>query len=142
MRKIITLIILAGSFTTAVNAQNSDEKAVATIVETFRQAMINGNKSELELLTASELSYGHSSGVIEDKTAFVESLATGKSDFVTIDLTEQTIKIVNDVALVRHKLFGEINDGNKTNTVKLGVLLIWQKQKGEWKLLARQAFKL
>lgn len=142
MRKIITLVILVSSLTTTIKAQSSDEKAVAAIVETFRQAMINGNTSELERLTASELSYGHSSGVIEDKTAFVESLATGKSDFVTINLTDQTIKIANDVALVRHKLFGEINDGNKANTVKLGVLLIWQKQKGEWKLLARQAFKL
>ena len=32
-------------------------------------------------------------------------------------------------------------DGGVPNTIHLGVLLIWQKQAGEWKLLARQAFK-
>jgi hypothetical protein len=37
---------------------------------------------------------------------------------------------------------GDTNDNNKPGTVNLGVLLVWQKQKGQWKLLARQAFKL
>ena len=139
--KKLTFFMLGALLSVATHAQ-TDEKSVATVVETFRQAMIDGNKAVLESLTAETLSYGHSSGVMEDKTAFVAGLTSGKSDFVTIELSEQTIKISNDVALVRHKLIGEINDGGKANTVKLGVLLVWQKQKGQWKLLSRQAFKI
>jgi len=30
----------------------------------------------------------------------------------------------------------------KTNNVKIGALQVWQKQNGNWKLLARQGFKL
>jgi hypothetical protein len=30
----------------------------------------------------------------------------------------------------------------KTNNVKIGALQVWQKQGGNWKLLARQGFKL
>ena len=33
------------------------------------------------------------------------------------------------------------NDGGKPGTVKLKVLLIFQKENGAWKLLARQAVK-
>ena len=30
----------------------------------------------------------------------------------------------------------------KTNPVKIGVLMVWHKQDGNWKLLARQAVRL
>ena len=42
--------------------------------------------------------------MIEDKNEFVEKLVSGKSDFVTIDLTEQTISISDKTAIVRHIL--------------------------------------
>jgi ketosteroid isomerase-like protein len=50
--------------------------------------------------------------------------------------------VLGDIALVRHKLFGDSNSGGKPSEVKLGVLLVWQKQQGKWRLLARQAYKL
>lgn len=123
-------------------AQTTEEKEVFLAVETLRKAMIDGNKHMLETLAAHDLSYGHSSGKVEDKASFVENIASGKSDFVTIALEEQTVKIVGDVAIVRHKLTAETKDGGKPATVNLKVLLIWQKQAGKWQLLARQAVKI
>ncbi len=135
----LTLCLL---FNVSSKAQSTEEKEVLLVVENLRHAMIDGNKQTLENLTATDLSYGHSSGKVEDKAAFVENIASGKSDFVTINLEEQTIKVVGDVALVRHKLTAETNDGGKPATVNLKVLLVWQKQNGTWKLLARQAVKI
>ena len=104
--------------------------------------MLDGTKKDLENIAANELSYGHSNGLVENKAEFVEALASGKNDFVTINLAEQTIKLAGNTAEVRHKLTGETNNGGQAGTVNLGVLLVWQKQQGQWKLLARQAFKL
>lgn len=118
--------------------QSNDGRAVAAAVEKLRKAMLDGDRTTLEAITSPDLSYGHSSGKIEDRTAFVEALASGASDFVTINLTNQTIKIAGNVALVRHELHGELSTG----PVNLGVLLVWQKEKNVWHLLARQAFKL
>lgn len=123
--------------------QSADEKAVTTAVESLRQAMIDGNKKTLENLCAEELTYGHSSGKIEDKAAFVENLANGNSNFEKITISDQTVRIVDNTAMVRHTLFGELHDNGKDPaTLNLSVLLIWQKQKGQWKLLARQSAKL
>lgn len=130
----IVLIIL----TNLTYAQSRDETEVSKAVETLRKGMLDGDRKLLESITASELTYGHSSGVMEDKAAFVEALASGKSDFTKLELTNQTIKIVGNTSLVRHELHGEIGTG----PIHLGVLLVWQKQKNEWKLLARQAFRL
>lgn len=119
-------------------AQSKDEKAVENAVESLRKAMVDADKGELEALTDASLSYGHSNGMIEDKPAFVDALVSGKSDFKSINLSKQTVKVAGNVALVRHELHGEANTG----PVNLGVLLVWRKDGGAWKLLARQAFKL
>jgi ketosteroid isomerase-like protein len=123
-------------------AQTKNENKVAEAVEQLRKAMIDGNKTDLENLVSDKLSYGHSGGHIDDKKEFVEKIASGKSDFVTIDLTEQTISISGKTAIVRHILSAKTNDDGKPGDVHLRVMLVWQKQSGKWKLLARQAVKM
>jgi ketosteroid isomerase-like protein len=104
--------------------------------------MTDADKTALENLADDQLSYGHSSGHIDDKKAFVDKIVSGKSDFVSIDLAEQTITISGKVAIVRHILNAKTNDGGKPGEVHLKVMLVWQKQGGQWKLLARQAVKI
>ena len=139
-----TLLVIAFSAIGAtLYAQTSEEKEVAAVVEALRKAMVDADKTVLEKLTAGELSYGHSSGTIEDKATFIESLVSGKSDFVSITLEDQTIQVNDGMALVRHKLRGETQDkGKPPGTVNIGILLVWRKEKKEWKLVGRQAYKL
>ena len=123
-------------------AQTKDEKEVADAVEQLKMAMLNADKAALENLAAEKLSYGHSGGAIDDKKSFVDKLVSGASDFVTIDLSEQTISVSNKTAIVRHILKAKTNDGGKPGEANIRVLLVWEKQKGGWKLLARQAVRI
>ena len=131
------LLISANSF-----AQSSDEKAVAARVEALRKAMIAADKMALEDLAADKLSYGHSSGLVENKAAFVDQFVTGKSVFKTITLSDQTIKMAGKVAIVRHHLTGDTNNKNVPGKADIIILHVWQKQKGKWKLLARQGTRI
>lgn len=142
LKSILLSATIAVFLCTAALGQTKDESAVANAVESLRKAMIDPDKAALDNITAAELSYGHSSGKIEDKAAFMDALLAKRSDFVSIELTEQTIQVIGNTAVVRHKLSANTNDNGNPGTVKLGVMLIWQKQHNEWKLLARQAFKL
>lgn len=142
MKKTILIIALTIFNIAFSQAQSTDEKKVTEAVEFLKKAMIDGDKISLEKISHSDLTYGHSSGNMETKAMFVEAISSGKSDFKTIDLTDQTVKIIGKTALVRHKLFAETNNGGVAGTVKLGVLLVFQKTKGQWLLLARQAFKI
>jgi len=119
-----------------------DQKAVAAAVEALRKAMVDPDRETLSRLTMEQLSYGHSSGVVQDKAAFIEALTSGKSDFVSIELSQQTITVVEKTAVVRHILSAVTNDGGKPGQVKIAILLVWQRQEGDWRLLARQAVKL
>jgi len=120
----------------------SQEADVAKAVETLKQALIDGKRDALVKIAHDDLTYGHSGGLVEDKKTFVEALATGKSDFVSINITEQVIKVTGNVATVRHKLAGETMNNGTQSSLNLSVLLVWVKEKGEWKLLARQAVKI
>lgn len=142
MKKTILIIALTIFNIAFSQAQSTDEKKVTEAVEFLKKAMIDGDKVSLEKIAHQDLTYGHSSGNMETKAMFVEAISSGKSDFKTIDLTDQTVKIIGKTALVRHKLFAETNNGGVAGTAKLGVLLVFQKTKGQWLLLARQAFKI
>lgn len=143
MKKISSIFIFSLLFATANFAQPKTEKAVADAVETFRKLMIDPNKAALEDITCAELTYGHSGGKVENKAEFVEAFVSGKSDFLKIDLSEQTIQVIGKTAIVRHTLVGDTHDkGKDPTTVKLKIMTVWQKQGGKWKLLARQAVKL
>ena len=142
MKKIVSIEVALFSIFSFANAQTKQEKAVANAVEQLRNAMVDGDSLILDKLTLPQLSYGHSGGHIDDKTEFVHKLVSGASDFVTIELLEQTISVSKNTAVVRHKLNAATNDGGKPAVVHLAVLLVWQKQHGNWKLLARQAVKL
>jgi ketosteroid isomerase-like protein len=142
MKKFLSLILTLTVFTMVSLAQSKEEKEVTEIVETLRKAMIDANQAVLEKIVMDQLIYGHSGGSLETKKELIESLVSGKSDFVTMDLTEQTITISGNTAIVHHKLAAETNNRGVAGTVKLGVLLVFQKQKTGWKLLARQAVKI
>lgn len=140
--KYLYLFALVSIISFSSVAQSKEYKSVIGAVEKLRAAMISGERSALEAIASDSLSYGHSGGNVQNKAEFVEGIASGKSDFVTIDLSEQTVSVLNNVAVVRHVLTATTNDGGKPGNVKIKVLLVWVKEKGKWKMLARQAVKL
>lgn len=120
---------------------NIDVQAVEMSVKTLHKAMINADSVALRNLTCDELTYGHSSGMLDGRDSFIKTLATGKLDFVSIDIINQEVTVKGDVAWVRHNFAAEMIEGGKSSTANIKILLIWTKENGLWKLLARQAVK-
>ena len=123
MPRMIACILIACLFTGTSFAQSADEKKVAEMVETLRKAMLASDTNQLKSLVSDEVSYGHSNGLVEDKAAFVDEYVTGKSIFVTLDFSEQTIKVMGDVAVVRNHFIAETNNvyGNKKVVRQLNI---------------------
>lgn len=139
---IIAVVLFQFSSLAQNSSQSKEETAVAARVETLRQAMIDADGAKLKELTSSGLSYGHSSGLVQNQATFIEKIVNGESDFVTIEFQNQTIEIVGDAAIVRHNLAAHTKDGGVDKDIKIGIMLVWQKQKNKWLLIARQAYKL
>lgn len=117
------------------------DKDVAQAVDHLTLAMLHKDIPELNALTAENLTYGHSSGKIQDKQAFIADIETGKSAFKTLEMQNQTITVSGDVALVRHHFSAQALKGTEVVPTEIENLQIWQKQNGKWLLVGRQAYK-
>lgn len=136
------MLLIAGLFTVGLSsAQSKKVKQVEKAVNDLKNAMISADTVKLTSLVSDDLSYGHSGGKIEDKAAFIQAFVSGHSDFVTIDLSEQKVRVYKNNEVVTHILNGTTNDNGKPGTVKLSILTVWNKQNNQWKMVARQAVR-
>ncbi len=144
MKTFCAILILVFGFITpaSLQAQSGEEKKLAETVESLRQAMIRADSIQLEELTSPKLTYGHSSGVIDSRKEFIDKLTSGRSKYITMELSDQTIDVSDRVAIVRHTLRADIMDGGKAGQISLKVLLVFEKTGRKWKLIARQAVKI
>ena len=128
----------------AAHAVSADEETVAKRLEAFRAAQFAHDAKALTALCLDELSYSHSDAHVEDKATFVKNATSDKSKFLSLEYKDPLIRVVGDTAIVRFHWVAEseiIADGKK-NSTNLHILMIWQKQAGDWKLLARASTKL
>jgi len=125
----------------AAVAESADEAAVAKAVEALRKAIFGQEKTQLEALCAEQLSYGHSDGRVENKAEFIEGVMARKALVKSLTLSDHTISVVNTDAIARHTWTSESEMDGKSTSTKIGVLQVWQKQDGAWKLLARQSVR-
>ena len=143
-----TLFSLAFAFLTLIGgiqtvaAQSADEATVAQAVENLRKAMFERNVKQFEALISENVSYGHSAGRIENKQEFIKAALANKAVMKSLAFTDQTVKITGNHAVVRNTYNGVSELDGKTNTTKIGVLLVWAKEDGTWRLYARQAYRL
>jgi hypothetical protein len=135
-------ISLLGVFPTL--AASTEEDAVAKKVEAFRVAQFEADAKAFDVLCAAELSYSHSDGHVEDKATFIANSTSGKSKYLSLQYLDPQIRVVGTAAIVRFHWVGEsqsVADGKKSNS-NLHILMNWQKQGADWKLLSRAATKL
>ena len=144
-RRELALPALAIGLLGAVPAfAGADEDAVTKNVEAFRAAQFAADAKTLEGLCAPELSYSHSDGRVEDKATFVTNATYGKSKFISLAYQDLSVRVVGSSAIVRFHWVGEsqsVPDGKKSST-NLHILMNWQKQGADWKLLSRGSTKL
>jgi hypothetical protein len=94
-------------------------------LESPRHKSYSSDPSEL---SSAKLSYWHSSGKLENQAQFIEALVSGVSDFSKVAFENQIIQAKKDIAIVRHNLAADVLDVGNSNSIKIGVILVWQKE--------------
>jgi thioredoxin-related protein len=141
MKQILSLLVVFLAVT-LVKAQTKDEIAVAAAVERLNKGILDPDKALLESIASEGLSYGHSAGKVQNKAEFVEDLLHGTFDFLTVATSNQKIMVSGKNAIVRHTFVAKATNAGTPVDLNIGNLLVWRKEGGKWKLIARQAFKI
>jgi len=122
----------------------TQESEVAEAVAMLIKGFLDADENILTSITSDDLVYGHSSGNVQNKSDFINEIISGKPlVYLSIELSDQTIIITGDIAVVRHIFMSQTkNVEGEPGNIKIGVMQIWKLDNGIWKLLARQAYKI
>ena len=136
------LALVAAGVAGPVLANTEDEAAVKQAVEELKAAWLKQDKAKLEAMTLPHLSYSHSDARLEDKAKFIEGVMGRKATVKSLEFPEMTVQVVGNTAIVRHLWVSQTELEGKVTDTKIGVIQVWQKQDGGWKLLARASYRL
>ena len=117
-----------------------DRQALEITVEQLHKAMVAADSVQLANLTSDELTYGHSTGRIEDKSTYIDNVLHA-DHYKSVDFTDQDLTIDRDAAWVRGIIHIVLMVDGKESPITLKVLYVFTKQDGYWRLLSRQAVK-
>lgn len=137
MKKLFFIaLFISYSFLSAAQSSNLEDS-----IEQLRQLMVDPNEAGLKAISHFKLTYGHSSGKIENRDQFIKALLDKETDFTEIKLSNQNVETIGKTAIVRHNFTAKTLDKGKEGTVSIKVMTVWLKQKKGWILFGRQAVK-
>lgn len=143
MKKLfVSLAIVFSSVT--VFAQSSKEEAVWSSVEKLTEAIFGKRDSALLVkLVDDKVTYAHSNGNVENKTQMIQAAMGNRGSYKNIKIERGTINIDGKTAVLRHNLRGASVDARGTESpLDLGILQVWKKKGGKWKIVGRQAVRI
>ena len=135
------LVVVSLLVYVSANAQ-SDEAKVTTAMKEFHQVLVKQDKAYLNAHTDDALSYGHSSGWIQNKADLAKDFETGKISYQSIKEDSIQVSMGKDMANVRFAGDYTVSaNGGSSSTIHLKVLEVWVKKGNQWILFARQAVR-
>ncbi|OIN59913.1 nuclear transport factor 2 family protein [Arsenicibacter rosenii] len=123
-------------------AQSADEKAlIATEKERFN-AQITRDPNVLDKVLADDLVYTHSSGQVDSKQSFIQSIKEAKMVYEQINVEEQKVRIYGRIAVVNGVCtIKAINNGQPMN-LKLRYTDAYKRKGKQWQLITWQSLRI
>ncbi len=142
MKKLFVVLFLA----IAVHSSaQTDEQKVLQRVKQLNEAIFGVKDSiALEGLMADKVTYGHSTGKLENRSEMISGAFHSTSTYKNLVSENATVYFQGkNTAIVRHILTAiSVDKEGKESPLHLNILQVWIKQNRQWKLTARQAVKI
>jgi len=134
----LLLLVVISSF-----SQSNEEKVLQRVKQLNDAIFVNKDSMALEGLMADKVTYGHSTGKVEDRKMMISDAINSKQTYTNFAMDSATVFFEgNKTAIVRHVLKAISTENGKETPLHLGILQVWVNQNDQWKLTARQAVKL
>jgi Domain of unknown function (DUF4440) len=138
------LFAVATTMSVASFAKDDDRSAALRSAETTRfEAQVNADAKALGQLLDEGLEYTHSNGDLDTKASFIDSLVSGKRDYISSTATIETVRVFGDVGVIRGK--AKVTVGGKDRQpqdLHLGYTDIWLWKDGRWQMTAWRSMRM
>jgi ketosteroid isomerase-like protein len=143
MRKLALLLTAFASvlIVPPARAAGPGDKAVLAAQDAWKDAMLKKDQAALEKIFHPDLSYAHSSALVETKQQAIPHIV-GSPGWEAIEFADTTVRLQGKVAIVNGKVDMHQRNKDKPTTIsKLVQLSVWVKGPQGWQMIARQAVR-
>ncbi len=111
-----------------------DERVAATLA---------ADKTRLDAIFSDDLRYAHSTGAVDTKASYVESMTSGKLKYLAINYDERNFTFpAPNIALMNARVRMKSVSATGESDFLFSILAVWREEKGKWRFLAWQSCKL
>ena len=110
--------------------------------EARRLAMLDSNTQKLDTLMADSLVYVHSSGIIDDKSAYLHLLSSGTVRYETVAFDRLNIQLIGSVGLITGTMKAGLMRAGTRKQITTAYMAVWEHTGGDWLLHALQSTSL
>lgn len=141
--KQFLIILLITLFTSSAFGQSGKEAEVWTRVDALNKAVFETKDSAaIQDLVAEAVTYGHSTGDIENKPLMLHNAVHNTQVYRNLSVEKLGVSTAGETVIVRYILRADVIKNGNTSPLNLGILQVWARNKGKWRLFARQAVKV
>lgn len=138
-------LLLLLTLSTALITRASDEALIASVRAADDErtaATVVADKARLDAIFSDQLNYAHSNGVIDTKASYMDTLVSGRTDYVSFEhLTREFIPVGPGIVLMRGRAIIKAGPAGSPNNNDLNYLAVWREEGGRWRFLAWQSCK-
>jgi hypothetical protein len=106
------------------------------------QANIDADAKVLGQVLDEALEYVHSNGEVNTKAEFIESLTSGKRDYVATTFEIQSARVLGDVAIIRGTAKVTVADNGQSRDLDLGYTDVWVWKDKRWQMTAWRSARM
>jgi hypothetical protein len=137
------IILLLAVLTSSAYSQAGNDAQVWARVDALNKAVFETKDSAaIQDLVADSLTYGHSTGVIENKPVMLHNAVHSAEVYSNLSTERLAAVKAGDGVIVRYILRGDVVKNADAYPLNIGVMQVWAKNNGKWRLFARQAVKV
>jgi len=129
---IVAAMMVVGA---AVGAGAGDAEEAVLAAQDKRFALTaGGDLDELAGMLTTDMNYSHSTGAIDTKAQFLDSLQSGRVQYVSITPEERSVRVYGDVGVVQGVARVLVKVSDRDIDVRLRFTELFVKQDGTWKM--------
>jgi len=135
-------ILLGWSVAATRAAQDNPTDLILRVEQQRVAALVNDDFPSLDRLLADDLTYAHSSTVVETKAEYLASLRSGALKYTALTHELPQVRLYGDTAVLTGLSTVQALSQGKPGTVKLRFLIVYVQRHHQWQMVAWQSTRL
>jgi ketosteroid isomerase-like protein len=141
MRTLLLTFTLS-ALAVVANAASAEEQQILTAEKSWASAVVAKDWAKLDAMLTPDLIYAHSTGIIDDKTSYLQKMKSGKQNYAGVDHKSTTVRMHGDAAVAHSMMRMHGTNAAGPFDDQVMTMHLWVKSKAKWMLAAHQTTKV